>query len=446
MVTLEEMLNAREIRQERIVAALHHAPLVSFSMNIPGPVKDSPLIRRGFREGCRRLEAALADHSLQLLDLVECETGCEALFSAAGNALAIKQVCSEIEDSDQLGRLFDMDVIGSDGRKLDRIELGRSQRGCMVCGAEGRGCAARRLHSVEDLQRETKRRLREHFFLHDCQSIAALATQSLIDEVNTTPKPGLVDRANNGSHSDMDLALFEKSAAALTPYWRECFRIGVDTADHSPQETFFRLRREGLAAEAIMLAATDGVNTHKGAIFLMGILCGAAGRLWDAALPCRDPDTLCRECSRMTAAPLQEELGQIAAQNHADTAGAHLYLLHGLRGARGEAMDGLPGIRETALPALKQALSQGHSAQHSAAISLLHLISRGTDTNMVKRGGPDGAAWGALAAKKLLETDAFPSNEQIAALDLAFIQRNLSPGGCADLLAATLFLARWEVG
>lgn len=439
MVTLEEMLATREARQERITAALPHAPLVSFSMNIPGPVKDSPLIRRGFVEGCRRLEAALP---LRLMGRVEGATGCEALYAAEGDSLAIKKLCSKLEDADELGRLFDMDVIDPYGRKLDRTELGLPQRGCMVCGAEGRGCAARRLHTVEALQHETERRLYDHFLAKDSERISALATKSLLDEVSTTPKPGLVDRANNGSHTDMDLALFEKSAAALTPYWGECFRIGVNTAALSPEETFFRLRKAGLAAEETMLAATSGINTHKGAIFLMGLLCGATGRLWDAAQPCRNAEALCIECARMTAAPLQTEFDQISEQN-ATTAGARLYLQHGLRGARGEAADGLPGVREAALPALKNALAHGCSEEHAAAIALLHLISRAADTNMVKRGGLDGAAWGAAAAKALLERE-MPSTEQISALDDAFIQRNLSPGGCADLLALTLFLHYWE--
>ena len=142
----------------------------------------------------------------------------------------------------------------------------------------------------------------------------------------------------------------------------------------------------------------------------------------------------------MTAAPLGEELNHLAP----DTAGAQFYLRHGMRGARGEVMDGLPGVRETALPALKNAIAHGCEKEHAAAIALLHLIARQSDTNMVKRGGMDGAAWGARQAGELLESDPFPSVQEIAALDERFIQKNLSPGGCADLLALTLFLDAWE--
>ena len=443
-VTLEQMLSAREARQARLNAALSRAPLVSFTMNIAGPVKNSPLIRRGFQAGCEQLEKAFAAHgiALTLLERTDEVTGCEALYAASGCALTAKALCAACEDADDLGRLFDIDVIDTDGRHVSRGELGLQERGCMVCGAAGRGCAARRTHSVEDLQRETNRRLTEYFCKADTAAAAALAVQSLLDEVRVTPKPGLVDRNNSGSHTDMDLALFEKSAAALAPYWAECVKIGMESAALAPEETFALLRRAGLAAEQTMLAATNGVNTHKGAIFLLGTLCGALGRLWSADAPCRDAQKLCAECARMSASALGEELAHLAP----GTAGAQSYLQYGMRGARGEAMDGLPGALDIALPALKAALANGCDRNHAAAIALLHLIARGTDTNMVKRGGMDGAQWGARQARELLEQSPCPEVQDIAALDDRFIEKNLSPGGCADLLAVTLFLYSWEQG
>ena len=442
-VTLEQMLAARDARQERIAAALGGTPLISFSLNIPGPVKYSPSILRAYREGQRWLTEAFGG-KLTLLSSCEDVTGCEALYAVGDDALNAKKRCAAMEDGDALGRLFDMDVIDSDGRKIERTELGLDERGCMVCGAPGRGCAARRLHSVEQLQQETARRLTAFFFAQDRDFLSALAAASLLEEVHTTPKPGLVDRANNGSHSDMDLALFEKSAAALTHYWGECFTIGAETACLNGAETFRRLRAEGLAAEGRMLEATGGVNTHKGAIFIMGILCGAAGRLWKLEEPSQRAESLCEECAKMTEQILREELEQLSGET-ALTAGERLYLKHGLQGARGEVMRGLPGVREIALPALRCALAQGCVREHAAAITLLHLIARGTDTNLFKRGGADGAAWAAASAAALLQQSPFPSSDQIAELDRQFVERNLSPGGCADLLAATLFLHDWEM-
>lgn len=442
LVTLEQMLSTREARQARLTAALVRAPLVSFTMNIAGPEKNSPLIRRGFLVGCKRLENAFAAHgiALTLLEQTDEITGCEVLYAAGGCALTAKALCAACEDADELGRLFDMDVIDRDGRRLTRGELGLRERGCLVCGAPGRACAARRVHSVEELQRETTRRLHDFFRETDRKSVADLAVQSLLDEVRVTPKPGLVDRGNNGSHTDMDLALFEKSAAALASYWDECVSIGMDSAALAPEETFIRLRRAGLTAERRMLEATGGINTHKGAIFLLGILCGAVGRLWNAEKPCRDAEKLCAECASMTAVPLGDELAHLAP----NTAGARFYANYGMRGARGEIMDGLPGVCDIALPVLKDAVAHGCEREHAAAVALLHLIARETDTNMVKRGGVDGAAWGAQKARDLLKNTQSPSAREIAALDAEFIEKNLSPGGCADLLALTLFLHEWE--
>ena len=441
-VTLEQMLCAREARQARLNAALVRAPLVSFTMNIAGPEKNSPLIRRGFFVGCKRLTDAFAAHgiTLTLLEVTDEITGCEALYAAEGCALTAKALCAACEDADELGRLFDMDVIDADGRRISREELGLRERGCMICGAQGRGCAARRAHSVDELQRETTRRLHNFFRNADRKNIAVLATQSLLDEVHVTPKPGLVDRCNSGSHTDMDLALFEKSAAALAPYWETCVSIGMESSSLTSVETFAQLRRAGLSAEQTMLDATGGVNTHKGVIFLLGILCGAVGRLWRADTPCRDAKALCAECARMTTAPLREEFSHLTP----DTAGAQFYLRHGMRGARGEVMDALPGVQETALPALRSAIENGCTREHAAAIALLHLIARETDTNMVKRGGIDGAQWGAQQARKLLQRASVPAIEDIAALDAQFIAKNLSPGGCADLLALALFLHELE--
>lgn len=446
-VVLADMLDAREARAARIAAALKdgHGTLLSFTMNIPGPAKVTPLVLRGFREGQRRIGEALDSIDLPRSLLFETErfTGCEALYAVSGSAQEIKKLCISLENGDSLSRLFDLDVIGAENGAVSRTELGFPERGCMVCGAAGRGCASRRVHSVEELQRAAVRRLREFFDPMDRNTVSTLATESLLGEVNATPKPGLVDRSNNGSHRDMDLPLFEKSAAVLAPFWGECFSVGRETAEEIAGETFRQLRAVGLAAEKAMFAATGGINTHKGAIFLMGTLCGAAGRLMDKGFPRPTAGELMTECSAMTAAAMAEDFAHIRP-NTAGTAGEKLYLRHGLRGARGEAADGFPSVKGTALPIFRKLLANGCSREYAASVTLLHLIATGTDTNLFHRGGADGAAWAAQEAAKLIENNRIPTIEEIAELDLAFIERNLSPGGCADLLAVTLFLDCWE--
>ena len=185
-----------------------------------------------------------------------------------------------------------------------------------------------------------------------------------------------------------------------------------------------------------MLKATDGVNTHKGAIFCMGLLCAATGRLspdtWQA-------DRILTEAGAMAAEVLQTDLSGITPET-AVTTGQQLYAAYGITGIRGQAAAGFPAIREVGLPALQRGLKQGLSLNDAGAATLLHLLTVTEDTNIIHRS--DLQTLHALQAQltaQLSETP-YPTPEEIKKLDSAFIERNLSPGGTADLLAATYFL------
>ena len=207
-VSLHDILEAREARARRQQALLeeYRVPLLCFTMNIAGPVKTTPLIRRGFEAGLALLDSRLPHGQLRYRKTQVLPTGCEAVFAVDMPAQALKQLCADIEENHPLGRLFDMDVIGTDGMKLER----KTQRGCIVCGAPGRFCAASRAHSVQQLQSVTTEILTQYFRQRDPEWVASLATQSLLREVHTTPKPGLVDRRNNGSHKDIEYVAFGK--------------------------------------------------------------------------------------------------------------------------------------------------------------------------------------------------------------------------------------------
>ena len=433
-VSLHDILNAREarVRQQRSLLAEYRVPLLCFTMNIAGPVKTSPLIERGFCAGLETLNSQLPPKKILFQKVRMLPTGCEAYFAISMPASELKALCTSIEEVHPLGRLFDMDVLDADGTKLERA----AQRGCIVCGAPGRVCAAGRAHSADQLQAVTSELLLHYFRNRDSERIATLAVQSLIDEVHTTPKPGLVDRRNNGSHKDMDIRLFEASAHALQPYFKACVELGQETA-HLPQnETFPLLRNAGIQAESDMLRATGGVNTHKGAIYTLGILCGSIGRLWSAHKPIADIGDILTECISIVRDAVQADF----ASADGKTAGEQLYLRCGIRGIRGEVADGLPSVRILGLPHFQQALADGFSKNDVGVYTLLQLIANVTDTNLYQRGGEAGARWAAAAASKLLSVTPYPPVEQIEALDDAFIVRNLSPGGCADLLAVTYFL------
>ncbi|MBE6959053.1 MAG: triphosphoribosyl-dephospho-CoA synthase CitG [Ruminococcaceae bacterium] len=430
-VSLIDILNAREARAELQQQLLKDfgCPVISFTMNIAGPIKNTPLIERGFQFGLQALQSRLPSESIKKIHIDLASTGCTALLAVDMDAFSLKQICVHLEDASPIGRLFDMDVLDKSGDKLER----KHQRGCLVCGAPGRVCAAGRLHSVSQLQGITNQILEEHFAKEDRQHIAALAVQSLIDEVNTTPKPGLVDRRNNGSHQDMTLDHFLASAEALRPYFKECVKIGQETANLSPTHTFPSLRIAGIEAEKNMYQATGGVNTHKGIIYTMGILCGSIGRLWHAVCPIASTDSLLRECAKIVSESAVSDLTNATGT----TAGELCYLQYGVGGIRQEVASGLPSVSEIALPCYEKALADGASKNDAGAITLIHLIAKVADTNLYHRGGKDGAEWASKAASALLPS---PTLSAISDLDDAFIGKNLSPGGCADLLAVTYFL------
>lgn len=441
-VTLMEMLGAREARAMRQQQLLeeYQLPVISFCLNIAGPVKNSPVLRRVFREGLERLACALLAGRLDIVHREEVDepTGCEALWVVRGDGRAVKELCVELEDRDALGRLFDLDVLDPVSGKWDRTQLGQPPRKCLVCGKEGKGCASRRLHTVEELQGATQVILEDYFGKKDQQALGALAAKALLYEVCTTPKPGLVDRKNNGSHRDMDVFTFLDSTAALLPYFEEAVRLGMETRDLLPQETFRRLRQAGAAGERAMFRATGGVNTHKGAVFTLGTVCAAAGRLWTAEGFSKDLDAALALCGEMSAQAVQKDFEAIRRKG-AHTTGQRLYLEHGLEGIRGELSRGLPAVAQIGLPTLRRRLEAGDSLEQAGVQVLLALMAQVVDTNLIARGGLEGQQW-AMEQTKNLPQGRAATRQETEELDRALIERNLSPGGCADLLAITYFL------
>ena len=282
-VSLVQMLDARErrVQHQQELLARYHKPLICFTMNICGPIKNSPLIRRGFARGRQLLRQQFLRAKLTPLyqDAIREVTGCEAFYVLDADPLTIKKFTTDIEDATPLGRLFDMDVIRPDGLKVDREELKLEGRRCLICGGPAKVCSSRRVHTVAELQEKTTEILTEARDAQDIADAARLAVRALLYEVTTTPKPGLVDRRNSGSHKDMDVFTFMDSAAALYPYFEDCARTGRETAEQPAPETFAALRPLGCEAEGEMLDATGGINTHKGAVFSVGIVCAALGRL-----------------------------------------------------------------------------------------------------------------------------------------------------------------------
>lgn len=261
---------------------------------------------------------------------------------------------------------------------------------------------------------------------------ARLAVACLHAELLLYPKPGLVSLVDNGSHLDMNAATFMRSLFALRHYFAAICRAG---AAHAP---FAVLRHLGQQAEVRMLAATGGINTHRGAIFSLGLLCAAFGRLHpgDAAVT-------------LDAVALRAALGSWSAElaAHADAAApgatSHGVLVarrHHAGGAREEGARGLPSVFEVGLPALRRTLAKGGGMQAARIDALFALMAAVGDTNVLHRGGADGAQLVRSTARAFIDAGGTFSPDWRAralAAHQAFVARRLSPGGAADLLAAT---------
>jgi triphosphoribosyl-dephospho-CoA synthase len=266
------------------------------------------------------------------------------------------------------------------------------------------------------------------------QHVAAIAEHSLLLEVSTFPKPGLVSDIDNGSHTDMDAAMFRRSAAAIRPFFRELVVAGVCNAEMAT------LRRIGLRAERAMLEATRGVNTHRGAIFGVGLLCAAAG------LRARGRGYVNMPLGRLVAARWGRDM--VGGPRLPDSHGEMASRRYGAGGARQEAARGFPSVYEVGLPALQAALrATGEDAVAARVQACFALIAILEDTNLLHRGGAEGLRYAQQLAQRFLDAGGVRQSHWQAraeAVHHAFVERRLSPGGAADVLAMSLFAADLE--
>lgn len=246
--------------------------------------------------------------------------------------------------------------------------------------------------------------------------VADLAERALRLELDTTPKPGLVDRRDNGAHKDMDYALMSKSISALRPYLA---RLAVESAkDIDPA----KIKEIGIEAEKAMLKATGGVNTHKGALFCIGLSVAAASNLASATGSVQTysfKELVSRAASEIPAAQ--------------GTHGAEAKRSFKVGGALENARGAYPELFADWLP-YYLSLECDPFRCHK---TLLHIMTTLDDTNILHRRGEEGLARAKSEAARLLEDF---SESGLSSLNKDFIRENISPGGSADMLSLTIFI------
>ena len=269
--------------------------------------------------------------------------------------------------------------------------------------------------------------------------VADSAKAALLAELETWPKPGLVSHVDSGSHTDMDASTFRASATAIAPFYDQ---LAVAGAAGSGMNT---LREIGVEAERAMMAATGGVNTHRGAIFGLGLICAAAGAVWSgtgrAELQWR---------ANVLGATVRQRWGQaimrgpIPLHSH----GTNALRLFGAGGARAQAAAGFPHVIEIGLPALRLGRRLAPDDPEAARVqSFFAILASIEDTNLLYRGGTGGLRYAQETAAGFLGQGGVEQSdwrERAQAVHQSFVDRRLSPGGCADLLAITLLLDALE--
>ncbi len=444
-VQLEEILCARERRRENQMRLLgtYESTLISFTLNIVGEIKVFPLTILTFEEGLRLIRRRCESESLTILSqrVTREHTGYEALMAVDGNAEQVKTHMCELEEGNPLGRIFDIDVIASTGRQISRTDVGFPERRCLLCSGPAASCARSRAHNVEQLLEEECRIMRTCCIDLHASTVGDLAVKALLYEVAVTPKPGLVDKNNSGAHTDMNIFTFIDSALSLRSYFEELARIGTVDVALSPAEVFDRIRPVGRKAEADMFRATGGVNTHKGLIFSLGIICCAAGRMLFSAKG-YSRDALSLLCADMTIHLLED-----FSDAGPETAGKTCFTVYGVQGIRGEASKGFPTLFSIALEELSSALSSGCSLNNASVRTLVRIMSTSDDTNIISRSSYKRMCEIRKEMEELTSSEEWENSrflKRIEQLDREFIDENISPGGSADLLALALFIHFYE--
>ena len=269
------------------------------------------------------------------------------------------------------------------------------------------------------------------------ERLADLAVDALIDEADLSPKPALVDRRGNGAHTDLHLGLMHASALSLWPAFKEMAQAAIESGEVGVplREAVGRIGWEG---EQAMLATTAGVNTHRGAIWALGLLV-----------------TVCAlEPESSAAGPIALRAARLALidDRYAPrplSHGAQVAQRYGARGAREEAQLGFPSVLQRALPQLKRSRALGHGEQNARLDALLAIMTNLADTCVLYRAGEHGLQTMQLGAQAVLDAGGSASlagRRRLHELDEQLIALNASPGGAADLLAACLFIDRIESG
>lgn len=272
--------------------------------------------------------------------------------------------------------------------------------------------------------------------------IGEAAILGMLYEVSVSPSPGLVSPYSKGAHADMDYFTFLRSTSAIAYSMYLCANIGIE---YEGNDVLKKLREVGIDAEKRMLEVTEGINTQRGLLFLAGVICAGVGRCVRKNLKI-DRNNIANECSLICINIVEKELKSIKNEEGLSS-GERLYLKHGFMGIRGEVQRGLPTIINKGLPSLEDALNSGIDIKGALSHSLISIMTTVEDTTVLNRCGLKGLNYMKNLAVKAIELGGMKTVEGIQyinEMENSFVKKGISPGGAADLLAATVMIYKLE--
>jgi triphosphoribosyl-dephospho-CoA synthase len=422
-----DFLEARDGRQRELDLCLGQAgpeaaSILFLSTNVPGPDKQRPGISRLLREALAQAREALG---LRFLGTGRDLLGPFHIGYSRVPPMAAKRAAMAMEAALPAGRLLDLDVYRPDGSQVGRAGLALPPRPCLVCPEPARECILLRRHSRRELLARVDALLEPWAPRPqrvDPEALAANLALGALGELDLTPKPGLVDRRDSGSHSDLSHPAMRASIDLLPLYFAELLDC------HRQRRPLAAFVAAGLAAEGRMLRSIQS-NAHRGFIFLSGVLlmavCRCGGRI-----------------DGLRAAVAEVARGFFAQAGPADTHGAGIRDRHGLGGVRGEAERGLPAVFEHGWPKYREALEAGWDPDHAGFQLMAVLMQQVEDTTAVRRCGLEGLSrlrQDGACLQRLLEQGRDPE-PWLAALNQDYRKSGLTMGGVADCMALVFAL------
>ncbi len=335
---------------------------------------------------------------------------------------AVKRQLVNLE-SELLGRFVDLDLYTNLEKSITRSDMNLPERSCIVCDGVIASCMRNKTHSVDEVLEITRNGIKSDLV----QLVCDISKQSMIEEVSAHPKFGLVTKLNSGKHEDMDYYTFIKSIDAMYPYLFEYANCGFNINE----ESFLKLREIGLRCERAMFDATNGINTHKGTIFILGFLLPS---LVDAIYNNKSIEDASNTISNLA----KDILNDFSDINKPKTVGEEMYSKYRITGIRGEVLGGLNKSFEAAK------LFEYTNLTNEVVIDLIAYFMSCLDDTVILHSKDLGLLeYVKFIGKEVIDAGGSTTVDGMKLVEeytADFISKNISPGGSADMTIASIIL------